>query len=64
MNKDNEKQLLTTGVYEAPKCEVVEMMGEGALLYGENSGITPQKSSPEEVLMMRMKIINSIYLIL
>lgn len=35
MNKDNEKQLLTTGVYEAPKCEVVEMMGEGALLYGE-----------------------------
>ncbi len=27
MNKDNEKQLLTTGVYEAPKCEVVEMMG-------------------------------------
>lgn len=60
MNKDNEKQLLTTGVYEAPKCEVVEMMGEGALLYGENSGINP----PEEVLMMRMKIINSIYLIL
>ena len=33
MNKDNEKQLLTTGVYEAPKCEVVEMMGEGALIY-------------------------------
>lgn len=33
MNKDNEKQLLTTGVYEAPKCEVIEMMGEGALLY-------------------------------
>ena len=28
MNKDNEKQLLTTGVYEAPKCEVVEMMGK------------------------------------
>lgn len=45
MNKDNEKQLLTTGVYEAPKCEVVEMMGEGALLYGENSGIPP----PEEL---------------
>ncbi|EKN07574.1 hypothetical protein [Parabacteroides johnsonii] len=45
MNKDNEKQLLTTGVYEAPKCEVVEMMGEGALLYGENSGINP----PEEL---------------
>lgn len=41
MNKDNEKQLLTTGVYEAPKCEVIEMMGEGALLYGENSGINP-----------------------
>ena len=34
MNKDNEKQLLTTGVYEAPKCEVVEMMGEGNLLIG------------------------------
>lgn len=45
MNKDNEKQLLTTGVYEAPKCEVVEMMGEGALLYGENSGI----NLPEEL---------------
>lgn len=38
MNKDNEKQLLTTGVYEAPKCEVVEMMGEGNLLYGESLG--------------------------
>lgn len=45
MNKDNEKQLLTTGVYEAPKCEVIEMMGEGALLCGENSGINP----PEEL---------------
>lgn len=43
MNKDNEKQLLTTGVYEAPKCEVIEMMGEGALLYGENSGIKPPR---------------------
>lgn len=43
MNKDNEKQLLTTGVYEAPKCEVIEMMGEGALLYGENSGINPPR---------------------
>ncbi|WP_418834771.1 hypothetical protein [Parabacteroides johnsonii] len=38
MNKDNEKQLLTTGVYEAPKCEVVEMMGEGALLLGSVDG--------------------------
>ena len=38
MNKDNEKQLLTTGVYEAPKCEVVEMMGEGALLDGNSGG--------------------------
>lgn len=36
MNKDNEKQLLTTGVYEAPKCEVIEMMGEGTLLLGSN----------------------------
>lgn len=44
MNKDNEKQLLTTGVYEAPKCEVVEMMGEGALLES-SSGINP----PEEL---------------
>lgn len=38
MNKDNEKQLLTTGVYEAPKCEVVEMMGEGNLLIGSVEG--------------------------
>lgn len=38
MNKDNEKQLLTTGVYEAPKCEVIEMMGEGALL-DDHSGV-------------------------
>ena len=38
MNKDNEKQLLTTGVYEAPKCEVVEMMGEGTLL-DDHSGV-------------------------
>jgi hypothetical protein len=38
MNKDNEKQLLTTGVYEAPKCEVVEMMGEGNLLVGSVDG--------------------------
>lgn len=34
MKTNNEKQLLATGVYEAPKCEVIEMMGEGSLLTG------------------------------
>lgn len=38
MKHENAKQLLANEEYEAPKCEVVEMMGEGNLLLGSVEG--------------------------